>query len=260
MRNNNQIKNDANKAPGFAVANRIVDRIIIIILAVILALGLYCIYNTLYLLRNPSQNLAYYFEGGKEDWDRLPDNAAGWLTMYHTNINYPVMQGANNEEYLNKDAFGQYSLTGSVFLDFRNKPDWSDDYNLLYGHHMASNQMFGSLDLYKDQSYMNEHKKGILKTRGADYKLTVFAVIKAPASNKILFRAGKEANTRQLLAHLQTQALLYEAPKQHKYLAMSTCQDSGMTERLIVLASMKTIQEPGTLYENDHTVDPTSKK
>ena len=31
-----------------------------------------------------------------------------WLTVDDTNIDYPVMQGEDNNEYLNKDPFGDY--------------------------------------------------------------------------------------------------------------------------------------------------------
>lgn len=55
------------------------------------------------------------------------------------------MQGEDNMEYLNKDPYGDYSLSGSIYMDSRNTSDMSDDYLLLYGHHMENDYMFGSI-------------------------------------------------------------------------------------------------------------------
>jgi SrtB family sortase len=60
----------------------------------------------------------------------------GFLTVEGTNIDYPVMQGIDNSHYLNTDPFGAYSLSGSIFLDSRSSPDFSDEYSVIYGHHM----------------------------------------------------------------------------------------------------------------------------
>ena len=236
-------------------ANDTLDRITSIILVIVLLIGIYSVIDSLYLFRNPGSDLAYFFEGGKEEWDKLPDNAVAWLTIDDTNIDYPVMQGKDNDEYLNKDAFGQYSLVGSIFMDWRNDPDWKDDYNLLYGHHMSTKKMFGSLDEYKEKKFFKKHKTGTLKTRGADYSLTIFAVLRTTSEEHAVFNCGpdEEANVREFI---KAHSLYYEEPKEDKILAMSTCQDAGTTERLIVFASMKKTREPGTLYDTDNLVEP----
>ena len=40
----------------------------------------------------------------------------GWLTIPDTHIDYPVLQGNDDMEYINKDVFGEFSLSGSLFL------------------------------------------------------------------------------------------------------------------------------------------------
>lgn len=42
-----------------------------------------------------------------------PD-VVGWIEMLDTNINYPVVQGKDNTEYLNKDIFGYSTLMRST--------------------------------------------------------------------------------------------------------------------------------------------------
>lgn len=245
-------------------ANSTLDRLTNFILVVILLTGIYCIYDTLYLYAHTSDNLAYYFEGGKKDFAKLPKNASGWLRIDDTNINYPVMQGKDNDEYLNKDPFGEYSLVGSIFMDWRNDPNWADNYNLLYGHHMAARKMFGSLDDYMDKEFFKKHRTGILKTRKADYGLKIFAVMETQTNDMAVFGAGEDER-QEIRDHIRQSSDIFEEPEKQKdgsnlkLLAMTTCQDAGSTKRLAVFATMKKLREPGTLYDPEDLVQPNGK-
>ena len=57
----------------------------------------------------------------------------GWLTIPDTHIDYPVLQGKDDMEDINKDVFGEFSLSGSLFLSCHNSSDFSDGYSLIYG-------------------------------------------------------------------------------------------------------------------------------
>ena len=81
----------------------------------------------------------------------------GWVTLYGTQIDYPVLQGENNLTYINTDVYGNFALAGSIYMDCRNSADFSDVYNLLFGHHMANSRMFGDLDLYKDAGFFRKN-------------------------------------------------------------------------------------------------------
>lgn len=52
-----------------------------------------------------------------EDLRRINPDVCAWVTMDGTNIDGPIVQGQTNEEYLNKDVYGDYSLAGTLFLD-----------------------------------------------------------------------------------------------------------------------------------------------
>ena len=69
-------------------------------------------------------------------------------------------RGKENYEYLNKDPYGEFSLSGSIFLDARNDPDFKDDYSLIYGHHMEKGAMFGALDDFQDRAYFDQRRSG----------------------------------------------------------------------------------------------------
>ncbi|WP_276815139.1 class B sortase, partial [Faecalibaculum rodentium] len=114
--------------------------------------------------------------------EKNPD-VIGWITMNGTRIDQPVVQGKDDSEYLNRDAEGRFSLAGSVFLTCENHPDFSDSYNLLYGHHMEEGGMFGDVIEYLDGSFFRKHQTGTLTTGDGRWQIHVFAVLKTGASD-----------------------------------------------------------------------------
>ncbi len=84
---------------------------------------------------------------------------AGWIKIADTEIDYPVMQTVNNEYYLSHNYEQEYDKNGSIFLD-KDCDIIDRSTNLIvYGHHMKSGKMFGTLDQYKNEGYYKEHKK-----------------------------------------------------------------------------------------------------
>ena len=83
----------------------------------------------------------------------------GWIYQEDTQINYPIMYKAgDNDYYLKHDAMGGKSSFGSIFMDGRNNPAFSDKNTIIYGHNMKNGAMFGSLKKYvTDKSYYTEH-------------------------------------------------------------------------------------------------------
>lgn len=99
----------------------------------------------------------------------------GWIRGPGTDIDYPVVQGADNEYYLNRTADGVKSVIGSIFMESKNQRDFSDDLTVLYGHHIREGRMFSSLSGYKKQVYYEEHPCMILYTPEQDYRVELFA-------------------------------------------------------------------------------------
>ena len=72
-----------------------------------------------------------------------------WLNVDNTNIDYPVVQGNNNEYYLTHDFNKNYLPSGSIFMDYRNNFE-EDNIIIVYGHHMRNKTMFGELEKFID--------------------------------------------------------------------------------------------------------------
>ena len=221
-----------------------VNRIVAILCLLLFLICLYAMIDALNIYMNANDKSVLKFKpeiGHGEILQEISEDAIAWLTVDGTSIDYPVMQGRNNDEYLNKDPFGKFSLSGSIFLDSRNSADFSDPYSMLYGHHMEHGAMFGALDYFIEQSYFDQHRTGTLTTvSGQDYNLRFFAACKAYATEKTVFDPPDTTN-EQLLQFIQKNAAIYEPQgvnADSRILALSTCQSAENVERMIVFGIM----------------------
>ena len=96
-----------------------------------------------------------------QDLYNLNKNLIGWIKIDGTKIDYPVMKSlnGNGEYYLDHNMDQEEDRNGMLFMDdacdvVRPSENW-----IIYGHNMASGQMFGDLDLYKSESYYKAHPK-----------------------------------------------------------------------------------------------------
>lgn len=103
-----------------------------------------------------------------------PDVKA-WIYAPGTDIDYPVVQGTDNDYYLNHTADREKSIIGSIFIESRNQEDFQDDVTVLYGHHIRGGRMFSSLSGYKNQTYYDEHPQMYLYTPEQNYEIRLFA-------------------------------------------------------------------------------------
>lgn len=150
------------------------------------------------------------------DWAALqsvsPD-VVGWLTIPGV-LSYPLVQGADNDYYLNHTWDGQASAVGAVFLDARNSPDWSDANTILYGHRMGDGSMFHPLLDYKDPAFFSAHPHLYVAAPEGLRRYTVFAAWE----------------TRTIEPYQIDHSAAGEAPS----LTLSTCTGRGHASRWVV--------------------------
>lgn len=77
----------------------------------------------------------------------------GWINVGENDkiIDYPVVQSSDNDEYLTKDFYGNYSKSGTIFADYRcgfSESGDAADFMLLYGHNTYSSVAFSKLTRY----------------------------------------------------------------------------------------------------------------
>ena len=166
-----------------------------------------------------------------------------WLTVYDTNIDYPVVQGPNDLYYASHDIYRNDSLTGAIYLAAGNSPDFSDTYNVIYGHHMDSSAMFGGLDK------MTGDETGIIITSEDIYDVQFFAVVKTDAYENMIYNVGNRMD--DVLAFLRsggeggvgvgTEVVYFNeaaAADAERLVALSTCASAVTSGRLVVIGKM----------------------
>ena len=112
------------------------------------------------------------------DFDELREmapNLVGWLQSQGTVINYPIVQGMDNDFYLDHLPNGVRNSMGSIFLDYRNHADFSSSTIFIYGHNMASGDKFSSLRHYTDQQFFEQHSNMLIFTPERNFEIVIFA-------------------------------------------------------------------------------------
>lgn len=110
------------------------------------------------------------------DFDELcavNEDVVGWLYCEGTPINYPVLQGRDNNEYLRTDYTREYNINGSLFVDCDNNKGFTDANTIIYGHHMNHGAMFATLEEWAAQKYYEEHRVFWLLTPEQDYQVVL---------------------------------------------------------------------------------------
>ena len=89
---------------------------------------------------------------------QINQDLVGWLNIPDTVVDYPVVQCADREYYLDHDFYKQENINGQIILD-TTCDAYTPSYNLIIsGHHMKNGSMFGNLPLYTSKSYWEKHK------------------------------------------------------------------------------------------------------
>ena len=230
-----------------------IDKIVTVVFLLFFLAGMYGLIDT-YSVYNASQDkglLKFKPDAGELLKPDITGNVA-WLTLDDSTVDYPIMQGETNETYLDRDPYGAYSLSGSIFLDYRNSPNFVDDYNLVYGHHMEKGMMFGCLDSWLDQEYFDSHRTGHITTANRIYDLKVFAVCEERASVNELFQPNEVASSDTFAFIRKHAVLLDESVEPTHVVALSTCKYPDTDDRTIVLCEM-TLSYEGDNIDLDET-------
>ena len=115
------------------ICDNFTDKVLLFCFLCFILIGLYGVYDSymVYMNANDTSILKYKpTDDVLPDDKKISDDMVAWLTMNDTTIDYPVMQGETNNDYLNKNPYGEYSLSGAIFLDSNNSKNLMMDIHL----------------------------------------------------------------------------------------------------------------------------------
>jgi sortase B len=121
-------------------------------------------------------------------------DVVGWIKIPGTKIDYPVVQGDNNQFYLNHDINKEISSHGSIFMDYRSSHD--EELNtVIYGHNMKDGSMFAGLSQYKKADFYEKNPYIEYDSLGQSMKWQIFSVYIYQLNDdyfKVYFNDSKE--------------------------------------------------------------------
>jgi len=170
------------------------------------------------------------------------NDVVGWIYSAGTPISYPVMQAEDNDTYLRADIYKNYLVSGTLFVDFRNREICEDRNYIIYGHHMKNGTMFGSLLYYKDQSYYNAHPTIQYLTPNGNYTIRIVAGGVIHMNDIIYYPNPPKAEFEKYLEDLLNNStfdsgLTFE--KDDKLITLSTCSYDFDGARYVLVGKLE---------------------
>lgn len=177
------------------------------------------------------------------DFDALKqenNDIIGWIYCPDTPINYPVVKGKDNNQYLRADLKGKYLVSGTIFADYRNNEVGEDKNYIVYGHNMKNSTMFGTLVKYKDQTYYDSHPILYFLTPERNYiiELIAGAVVKRDSD---IYQTAPTDNTIADIMAKSTFNSAVEIGNGENIITLSTCSYEFNNARYVVIGKLKKI-------------------
>lgn len=137
----------------------------------------------------------------------INSDVVGWIYIEGTEINYPIVQGENNDYYLYRLFDRTVNETGCIFMDAKCDSDFSGENNIIYGHYRKDGSMFYDVQNYRDQSYYDEHAEGVLLTPEGAHRIAFFSGYIAKTSDNAWDTAFTEEGYAQWIEGISARSL-----------------------------------------------------
>lgn len=200
------------------------------------------------------------------DWDALRavnPNIVAWIYIPDSPVNYPVVQGQDNQEYLHKafdGSTGWLASAGTIFLDSNNASDFSDRNSALYGHHMNDGSMFASLSDWQNNDEFNSHRDIYLLTPQGNYRLKTFAMVKTTGTDALVQTtfSSEESYRSYIQDKLDRSVVTQEGDVLvTQSMLFSTCEYSQADGRAVLFAAVVETTVANDLYVESTTQGKT---
>ena len=166
----------------------------------------------------------------------------GWLEIENTNINYPVLQGTDNEYYMTHNYKKEKSKKGSIFLS--KDYDWSiPSTNLLiYGHNLRNGTMFEELLKYENEEFYKEHPSIRFTTAKEDAEYAIIAVFKS----RVYYQSERNVFRYYYFVNAKTQEEYNKFVENAKQASLYNIEETASNgEQLITLSTCSYHTEDG---------------
>ena len=176
---------------------------------------------------------------------KYPD-VKGWISIEGTHIDYPLLQSEDNVKYVDHNAFGDYVVTGSIFLDYRFNANFTNFNTIIYGHHVPTGDMFGDIKKFTNKDFFDTHRYGTIYYNGEEKELEIFGILEVDAYDMNIYRPLSD-NIEENQAYYQyllskaTYKRDVSVTSEDKICLLSTCFVDVTNGRHILLAKINPV-------------------
>ncbi len=204
----------------------------------------------------------------------LNSDLVGWLDIDGTQMSYPVLQTNDNKYYLKHNFKKEESKAGAVFADYKIKLTATEnpDNTILYGHNMASGEIFAYLSQYRFIDFFKEHQVITFDTLYEEGKWKVFGCFLTGAEpemddgNFFPYHYANEFNSQEEFDEFYNEVMkrnYYETDVDvvfgDKLLSIQTCLNSEYQEARFVVVARKVRDGEDAYVDTSKTVENEDK-
>lgn len=170
---------------------------------------------------------------------QVNDDVLGWIVIPGTNLSYPLLQGEDNDYYLNHTWRRWKNAVGGIFVDYRCSWDLSDFHTVIYGHRMNNSSMFGQLHKYKDAAWLAEHPTIYIADDTGSHAYRIFAVYEADSGLTYRLDLDHDGTKQGWIEYCLGKSILDTGVVpgvEDRIITLSTCTGNGHEKRWVVQA------------------------
>ncbi len=167
----------------------------------------------------------------------------GYLKVNNTNIDYPVVQGQDNQYYLRRNLYQEDDNNGWIYMDYRNSDKILNDNTIIYGHNMYySGVMFGTLHRALNSYWYTNPENLVIQfdTMYESMSWQIYSIYTIPKTSdylRVSFKSPEDKmNYISMTKNRSITDFGIEVTSDDYLLTLSTC--TGDNERLVVHAKL----------------------
>ena len=171
----------------------------------------------------------------------LNSDTIGWIRFdpEPAIINYPIVQGKDNQEYLHKTFSANDNSLGTIFLNVENNPNFRDQNSIIYGHRMKDGSMFRHLQDYEDRAFWEANPYFYIYTPdGQELIYHIYSMGEVLDTSDTYLTEFNTEEEYQNFLNMTKQVSLYdtgiEVTTSDTIVTLSTCTSASDNHRFVV--------------------------
>ena len=195
-------------------------------------------------MENSAEDKGDGFSVNFDELKSINEDTIGWIRFSPKpeEINYPIVQGKDNDEYLHRTFSANENTLGAIFLNVDNKADFSDKNSIIYGHRMKDGSMFRHLQDYDSQEFWKSNPYFYIYTPDGK-KLTyhIFAVGEVEDASEIYQTQFESDDAYLKYLNTVTGISIYDTGVKvdtgDTMVTLSTCTSANDNHRFVVVGA-----------------------